>query len=360
MRNPLATRPLHQRLTVLTTMLAAVLAVVGPVTSAQAHSATNPLGGVRWGIDNHDNLYRHYEAATGTNKQLLGEMALRPRVFWFTDLVPTSDITRKVRDYITASQDGDPNKLVHMAVFRLWPEGEGAKHKPLSLAQRDAYRRWVDNAARGIGSARVVLVLEPDLAVALQGWRPAVRLRLASYAARVFAGLPNTTIYLDAGDSDWLSPSEAAAMLRAGGIRFARGFSLGATHYAGTAQAITYGSQIVAALSKLGYARRYFVVDTSDNGRPFTYRQYYAKHPRGWFDNAEACRTRIERRCVTLGIPPTTNVAALRWGLSPTRRAQARTHVDAYLWFSRPWMVYAKPAYFDLQRALTVARTSRY
>lgn len=341
-------------------MLAAVLAVLGPGTTAQAHSTTNPLGGISWGIDSHDNLYRHYEAATGTNKQLLGKMALRPRVFWFTDLVPAADVTRKVRDYITASQAGDPNKLVHLAVFRLWPDGEGAKHKPLSMAQRAAYRQWVDNMARGIGSARVVLILEPDLAVALQGWRPAVRLRLAAYAARVFAALPNTTIYLDAGDSDWLSPSEAAAMLRAGGIRYARGFSLGATHYAGTAAGIAYGAQIVAALGKIGFPRRHFVIDTSDNARPFTYRQYYAKHPRGWFDVAEICRTRTERRCVTLGIPPTTNVAALRWGLSATRRAQARANVDAYLWFSRPWMVYAAPAYFDLRRALMAARTSPY
>lgn len=359
MRDLLATRPRHH-LTVLATILAGILAVLAPSSTAQAQPATNPLAGTAWGIDNHDYLYRTYAAATGTQKQLLGKIALRPRVFWFTDLVPTADITRKVRDYITASQAGDPNKTVHLAVFRLWPEGEGAKQKPLSLAQQAAYRQWVDNMARGIGSARVVMVLEPDLAVALQGWRPAVRLRLAAYAARTFAALPNTTIYLDAGDSDWLSPSEAAHLLRAGGIRYVRGFSLGATHYTGTGADIAYGTQVVAELARLGLPGRHFVIDTSDNARPFTYRQYYAKHPHGWFDVAETCRTRAERRCVTLGIPPTTNVAALRWGLSATRRAQARAHVDAYLWISRPWMVYAAPAYTDLQRALAAARTSPY
>jgi hypothetical protein len=149
-------------------------------------------------------------------------------------------------------------------------------------------------------------------------------------------------------------------MLRAAGIRYARGFSLGATHYTGTAAEIAYGTKVVAELAKLRLPNRHFVNDTSDNARPFTYRQYYAKHPSGWFDVAETCRTRLERRCVALGIPPTTDVASLRWGLSATQRAQARAHVDAYLWYSRPWLVYSAPAYFDLRRALTAARTSPY
>lgn len=366
MHSPLrapATRTVRLRLTRLSTILAALILVAIATPQGQpavARETGNPLVARPWGIDTRHELYKAYDAAIGTSKQLLGKMALQPTVFWFNDVAPTYDITRRVRAYIADSQAGDPDTLVQMAVFRLWPEGQAQKSKPLTLADRAAYRRWIDNAARGIGSARVALVLEPDLAVSLTGWRPAVRLQLARYAARVFSRLPRTTVYLDAGASDWLTVPKAVDMLRAAGIRYVRGFSLGATHYTGTAAEIAYGTELAAALARAGFPGRRFVIDTSDNGRPFTWNEYWAKHPNGDFHNAEECWTRGERRCVTLGIPPTSAVGAERWGLSPRRRAQARARVDAYLWFSRPWFVYARPGYFDLQRALRVARTTPY
>jgi hypothetical protein len=369
MRNLLPTAPCRTATTrrlglVATTLAALVLAGLAPGTPAQARSAAlgagNPLEARPWGVDTRHELYHAYDAAIGSTKQLLGTMALQPTVFWFNDVAPVDDITRRLRAYVDDAQDGDPSTLVQMAVFRLWPEGEAQKHKPLSLAERARYRRWIDNAARGIGSARVAMVLEPDLAVALTGWRPAVRLRLARYAAQVFSSLPRTTVYLDAGASDWLSVPKAVDMLRAAGIRYVRGFALGATHYTGTAAEIAYGTELVAALGRAGFRNRHFVIDTADNGRPFTWTQYWDKHPNGDFDNAEECRTRDERQCVTLGIPPTSAVGAAGLGLSPRRRAQAREHVDAYLWFSRPWYVYARPTYFDLERALRVARTTPY
>lgn len=366
-RRTSTTRTAGQRLTlVVSALVALVLAGVGPGTAAHGQTAAmarevgNPLTARPWGIDTRHEMYQAYDAATGSNRELLAKMALRPTVFWFNDVAPTNDITRRVQAYIDDAQDGDPGTLVQMAIFRLWPEGEAQKHKPLTLADRASYRRWVDNAARGIGSARVALVLEPDLAVSLTGWRPAVRLRLARYAAQVFSALPRTTVYLDAGASDWLTVPTAVSMLRTAGIRYARGFALGATHYTSTAAEIAYGTELVAALAQAGYPRRRFVIDTSDNGRPFTWNQYWAKHPHGDFDNAEECRTRTERRCVTLGVPPTTAVGAAGMGLSPLRRSQARAHVDGYLWFSRPWLVYARPAYLDLLRALAVARTTPY
>lgn len=348
------------------TLVALLLAGLTPTTTAQAQPAarardtTNPLAAQPWGIDTRHEVYKAYAVATGTQKKLLAKMALRPTVFWFTSIAPTNDVTRRVSEYVRDAQDGNPDTLVQLAIFRLWPNGEARRDDPVSLAERRAYRRWVDNAARGIGSARAAVLIEPDLAVALKGWRPAVRLRLARYAVEVFSALPRTTVYLDAGSSDWLSVPQAVSMLRAAGIRHTRGFALGATHYASVASEIAYGTKLVNALRDAGFPGRRFILDTADSGRPFTWTQYWNKHPNGDFDNAEHCRTRAERRCVTLGIPPTTKVADARWGLSPRRQRQARRNIDAYLWFSRPWYVYARPAYFDLLRTLAVARTSPY
>ena len=347
-------------------------AAFGPIAGAQpsgpaARSAYpanpgNPLVGGTWGVytGSADGVYPAYESAVSPDKELLAKVALRPRVRWFGTWMSTTDAAAKLRDYIATTQAGDPNVLVQLAIFRLWPNGgEPAKDKPLSTADQDAYRQWIDAAAQAIGGARVAIILEPDLAVALSGWRPRVRMALTAYAARVLGALPRAAVYIDGSDSDWLSVSKARTMLLRSGVRYVRGFALGATHYSGTAANIRYGRQVVAALADAGVRGRHFVIDTADNGRPFTWPQYWAKHPRGDFDNAEPCRDLAERRCDTLGIPPTSDVADPRWRLPATLLPAARKHVDGYLWFGRPWLV-RQSAPFDLQRTLQVASTTPY
>ena len=355
-------------LSLVTALLAAVPATLPATASTAAGSLggyaanpSNPLAGGSWGVytGSADGVYPAYEKAEGTEKALLAKVALRPRVRWFGGWMSARDAGSKLRDYIRTTQNGDQNVLVQLAVFRLWPEGEGAKNKPLTLEQQAAYRHWIDVAAAAIGSARVAMVLEPDLAVALNGWRPRVRMQLTAYAARVFGKLPRTSVYIDASDSDWLSIPKARDLLLRSGLRYVRGFALGATHYSGTAANIRYGRRLVAALAAAGVGRRHFVIDTADNGRPFTWLQYWAKHPDGDFDNAAPCRNRTERRCNTLGIPPTSRVAASRWNLPAKLRPVARRHVDGYLWFGRPWL-YRQASPFLLERTLQVARTTRF
>jgi hypothetical protein len=364
--------PGRSRLVLLTALLA-LLGVVsaGPVAGLQAPagvarsaspvSPVNPLAGGTWGVytGSADGVYPAYQRATGTKKALLGKIALRPRVRWFGGWMSPSDAAAKLRDYIAKTQAGDPDVLVQLAVFRLWPRGEGAKNKPLTAADQDAYRRWVDAAAQAIGTARVALILEPDLAVSLSGWQPQVRQQLTAYAAHVFAQLPRTAVYIDASDSDWLTVPAAADLLLHSGIAEVRGFALGATHYSSTAENVDYGSRLVAALAQAGVPGRHFVIDTADNGRPFTWLQFHAAHPRGDFDNAPACRTTQQQRCDTLGIPPTWDVASPRWGLPAGTGQVAQALVDGYLWFGRPWL-YRQAAPFLKSRALRVARTTPY
>ena len=353
---------------VTTALVALVTTGLGPGSASDAAVAArsavgsgNPLAGGTWGVytGRADGVYPAWQNATGTEKDLLAKVALRPRVRWLGRWIPDNQIAGTVRDYIDQTQNGDPNVLVQMAVFREFPKGEPHRDDPLTDADKASYRRWVHNAAVGIGSARVVMVLEPDLAVGLQGWRPAVRLNLVNYAARVFGALPNTAVYLDASDSDWLKIPDAVSMLLKAGVRNVRGVALGATHYSSTAENIAYGRRLVAALAKAGVPGRHVVIDTADNGQPFTWLQYYAAHPGGDFDNAQTCRSKTQHRCVTLGIPPTWRVADARWHLSPTARDTARKYVDGYLWFGRPWL-YRQAAPFKRARTLAVARTTPY
>lgn len=324
------------------------------LTPAGNRLDNGPLGVYR---GKQDGVWPAYEKATGTRKRLLAKVALRPRVIWQGHWIPTRDAAATIRKTISQQQQGDPRRIAQIAIFRLWPNGYDAKRRPITLAQQRAYKAWIRAAAKGIGNRRVAIVLEPDLGIAWQGVRPGVRFGLAAYAAKTLGALPNTSVYLDAADSDWLSVQQAARMLRLSGVRYIRGFALGATHYTGVAANIVHGRKIVAELARQGIRGKRFVIDTADSARPFTWPQFWAAHPKGDFDNANVCRTKQERRCVTLGIPATWRVGSARWGLPAHLRTAARRYVDAYLWFGRPWL-YRQASPFKLERTLQVARTT--
>ena len=62
------------------------------------------------------------------------------------------------------------------------------------------------------------------------------------------------------------------------------------------------------------------MINTAANGKPFYADDYDGPN----FDNAETCRTKQDTSCVTLGIPPTSDVTNPAWGLTeeetPSRR----------------------------------------
>jgi endoglucanase len=355
---------------------AAVVACVLPVTAsspaigrpaAAARGAVartpvelNPLAGRTWGVYEGagEQSWTPYLKAHGRRKKLLAKIALAPKAKWYGQWIPTRQITAKVRDHIRIAQAGDPEALVQMTVFRLKPwEDEACKRLPTAKEQR-SYRRWIDRFAAGIGAAHVALVLQPDgpFALCAPGGSQ-LPSQLIGYASHVFSALPNVSVYIDAGASDWLrsDPATAVRLLAPAGIDSARGFALNSTHYAATSSEIEFGTAVVAALAAAGYADKHFVVNTAANGAPFNGYDYRGRN----FDNAATCRTKGQPACVTLGIPPTADVANPAWGLSATDAADAAAYVDGYLWVGRPWL-YMQADPFDLKRALAVARTTPY
>ena len=117
--------------------------------------------------------------------------------------------------------------------------------------------------------------------------------------------------------------------------------------------------RIVAKLAALGIPNKHFVIDTADNGKPFTFLQYFAKHPGGDFDNAQTCTSKSATRCVTLGIPPTNQVGLAKGHLPARDVPLAKKNVDGYLWFGRPWL-FEQAGSFVMSRALAVARTTPF
>jgi endoglucanase len=320
--------------------------------------AANPLAGLPWGAytGQLDEVYPAYAAAQGRQRQLLAKIALAPRMRWFGSWYSDDQAGSVASQYIADTTGGQSGVLSQMAVFRLEPWESAACQQLPSAAQQASYKRWIDGFAAGIGSSRVAMVLQPDLPFAdCIPHHSKLPLHLVAYAARRFSGLPHTTVYIDVGASDWPSVGTAAAELRDAGVKYTRGFALGATHYDTTAHEITFGRQVAQALARSHIPNRHFVINTAQNGRGFTYQQYHGSS----YDNAAVCHSRAQQRCVTLGIPPTTKVADGRWGLSAGSRATANRYVDAYLWFGRPWLDNQSDP-FDLQRSLALAATSPF
>jgi cellulase/cellobiase CelA1 len=323
-------------------------------------AAGNPLAGRKWGVykGRGDQAWEPYERSTGEERELLAKIALRPKAKWFGNWIPTRDIGKKVRDYIQNSTGGDPDVLVQMTVFRMKPwEHDACKSLP-TAEQTRSYKEWTDAFAAAIGNAHVALILQPDgpFALCAPGGSLAPS-KLIRYSTEKFGALPNTSVYIDAGAADWLrdDPARAAKILVPAGVEGVRGFALNSTHYVSTGREIRFGTSVVNELARRGIPGKHFVINTSSNGKPFA--GYTYKGPN--FDNAWVCQSKSDRRCVTLGIPPTLDVTNTKWGLGERNRARAAKHVDAYLWFGRPWL-YMQADPFLKDRALQLVRTTPY
>ncbi len=332
--------------------------------AATTTTYVNPLAGRPWGTYEgpQELSWAPYVDATGTRKKLLGYIALKPKAKWFGAWIPDDQISQRVKDYIANAQHGDTSTLVQMSVFRMVPwEHEACSRLP-TKAERTSYRRWVDRFANAIGDAHAAIVLQPDgpFALCAPGGSQ-VPSHLVAYAAKVLSAQPNTSVYVEAGAADWPAAGQggvdaAVKILVRGGIQYAHGFALDSTHFDSTTDEVARAAAISKALAALGYAERRAVINTSSNGHPYEYGTYTGKDP----DNPFVCdstTTPASTTCVTIGIPPTTNVAATKWGLPAATDKLARRYVDAYLWIGRPWL-YRQSQPFVTSRALQLVRST--
>jgi endoglucanase len=322
-------------------------------------STTNPIAGMKWGVyrGTLDDLYSDWQSSRGADKQLLAKEALEPLMYWFGSWNQDSLAGQVAKQYIQAQTKGNPAVLSQMAIFRADP-WEGASCKQLPTAKQVAnYKEWIDNWAKGIGNSRVVMDLQPDMpflnCIPDRSQVPAQELK---YAAKVFSALPHTTVYIDAGASDWQSVSSVVSLLREAGVQYTRGFALGATHYASTADELLYGRRVIRALAAQGVTGMHFIINTAQNGKPFTVQKDLAE-----FKDQNVCATKQSAHCVTLGIPPTTDVAAdpTADGLTNNEAAIAEQFCDGYLWFGRPWLENQDHPY-EPQRALDLAASTPF
>lgn len=318
-------------------------------------SKQNPLKGMPWGIYRGpiDGVYPAYQSSHGRNKRLMAKIALRPLTIWAGTWFPDNYARTVAQQIVQDTTGGSPDALTQVALFRLDPWEGQACPGSWGPADQGSYRAWMNQFAAGIGSSRVAVILQPDLPFALCAPSP-VPLQLVGYAAKRLNAQRHTTVYIDVGAAEWANVSQAASLLERAGIRHARGFALNVTQYGSTGLELQYGGQIVQALAAAGIPGKHFVINTDENGAPFLAGQYPGNP-----NEARACNSPSDHICVTLGIPPTTDVANPRWRLTAAQRGIAARDADAYLWAGRPWVDNASGS-FVFSRALQLAASTPF
>jgi endoglucanase len=295
------------------------LLAIAPAAAAQTTdprgvdpAQPNPLLGTAWQVPQGDHpAWRQYLRYVRQGKHHRAALAWRiagePKFAWFGRF-SRPKMPVKVRRYIDSAA---PGTIPLLAVIRHQGNDCGPHYRAGGEAQDRRTMRWYDVFAHTVGSSRVVIAFEPDslgTVECLARDRRRDRLDVLRHGVDVLSQLPNATIYLEGGASDWEGARRTARQLNYIGIHKVRGFMLNVTHYDWTAANIRHGLDIS---SRVG--GKPFIINTATNGRgPVHYRNARRRVVNVW------CHPLMRG----LGIPPTT--------------ATHHPKVDAYMWVNRP------------------------
>ncbi|WBB62986.1 glycoside hydrolase family 6 protein [Streptomyces sp. WMMC500] len=233
---------------------------------------------------------------------LLERIASRPVAAWPPGHDPGADVRAAVRG---AAAGGRTAVLVAYNI----PHRDCGQHSAGGAADAAAYERWIGSFADGIGDGKAVVILEPDAVPhVVDGCTPPEmheeRFRLISGAIAELKRHPGVRVYLDAGNSAWITdPGKLAHALRRAGVGAADGFALNVSNFRRTDEQLAYGRRLSELLDGA-----HFVVDTSRNGNG----------PLPGAPNEVWCNPPGR----ALGEPPTTRTGDER--------------ADAFLWVKRP------------------------
>jgi endoglucanase len=185
----------------------------------------------------------------------LAELARVPTAIWLGAW--SGDVRATVRREIVAARTAG---AVPVLVVYDVPDRDCGGYSAGGVGSPAAYLEWVRAVAAGIGTARAVVVVEPDALAQMCG-DPAERTALLRSAVGLLEANPGTVTYLDAGNPTWIDAATMAERLRAAGVTTADGFALNVSNFETTASNVAYGQRLSALLGGA-----HFVVDTSRNG----------------------------------------------------------------------------------------------
>ena len=287
---------------------------LNPLGLEPAPTNGNPLQGARffvdeeWGLANRvaDSL-RHRAPATAARLRVIAD---QPETKRFGSWTPNPK--HEIATFLQRAQATDPDAIPLISTYRLKHLQCG--HVSDSPAEADAYKRWYQEFAQGIGNHRVVLFYEIDALITAPCLSHAglkVRVDEVRSAIATLSALPHAVVYVDAGAADAHSHDFMARMLRWVGVERIQGFFTNSTHQDWTSRELRYARWLVRRLG----GRPHYVVNTAANGRGPLIPKSRVKH-----GNSFRCNARGRG----LGPRPTSDVPA------------KYRNLDGFFWIGNP------------------------
>ncbi|MBI5003958.1 glycoside hydrolase family 6 protein [Candidatus Kaiserbacteria bacterium] len=200
-----------------------------------------------------------WSSSDPTDAALMRMLAAQPTAQWFGGW--NSNIQNDVHATVASAQSAG---AVPVLVAYNIPFRDCGGYSAGGATSYAAYTSWIQSFAAGIGSAKAVVILEPDALATiscLSSSDAQTRLTLLTNAVTTLKTNSNTKVYIDAGHTGWIDHAQMANELRSANVAHADGFALNVSNFGWTSDNTAYGTQIS---NDLGGA--HFVIDTSRNG----------------------------------------------------------------------------------------------
>jgi endoglucanase len=252
-------------------------------------------------------------------KQLVGEsnssradfMAAQPTALWLSGSAKEFyDSAHRI--VVSASNTSSVPVLV---AYDLPGRDCAGQYSSGGATSAEDYLSHIGAMGSGIGDLPAIVILEPDAVAASIHDSPDGRCMnndirhsrqlLLGQAIDILKKQPHVTVYLDAGNANWIQDLDAlSGALIESGIARADGFSLNVSNFVSNADSIRFGHDLGQRLPK-----DHFVIDSSRNGS--------------------------DARLATGPGPSWCNPPDRKLGIAPTTQTN-EGNLDAYLWVKQP------------------------
>ena len=242
--------------------------------------------------------------ASAEDAKLIEKIAEQPAGEW----IKPEEAESQTRSITEAATKVDTSPILVMYNI---PHRDCGQYSQGGAKDADAYRAFTDQVVKGIGDREASVIVEPDALphIMQEGCVPQQmhdeQYTLINEAVSKLKDLPNTKVYIDAGNPHWIrDPGGMVEPLKKSGIAKADGFALNISNYQTTKENIEYGQRLSSMVGN-----KHFVIDTSRNGN-------------GPIDGEENEESWCNPPGRALGDVPTTDTDDKL--------------VDAYMWIKRP------------------------
>ncbi|HEX2736290.1 MAG TPA: glycoside hydrolase family 6 protein [Polyangiaceae bacterium] len=214
-------------------------------------------------------LKRHHQR---DDAELIQKLIDTPHAAWFTGGTPR-EVTKDVKKLLRVAT---AHREVPVLVAYNIPFRDCAQFSAGGATSVEEYLDWIDAFAKGIGSSKAIVILEPDGLGIIPWYNPfaardsweadpnklewcqpaeadpataaADRFFMLHYAVTKLKALGGTRVYMDGTHTGWLGSGDAADRLYQAGVSEADGFYLNASNYRSEEQLVKYGTWVSKCL----------------------------------------------------------------------------------------------------------------